>query len=93
MARSWGLFARTFDAKPEAIRPAAWIMEHNPVLLERALFKGTLKTSLLAIFHAGGDTSTSGLARACGVTRKAVYDALADLRFCQLVPHGRAIPA
>ncbi len=70
-----------------AIRPTKWVLDKNPALKSRALFKGSLKTSILAALDAAGalPVGPTTLARNCGVTRKAVYDALDDLRFAGMV--------
>jgi hypothetical protein len=88
ISRSWGLWSLPVQQKPEAIRPVSWVQANNPLLRTRALFKGSLKTSLLASITAAraSQISATDLARQCGVTRKAVYDALEDLRFAGLLP-------
>lgn len=88
----WGLWCRPIEPKLDAIRPVRYVMETNPSLKTRAMFKGSLKTSLLAAMRASGapPTSPTELAHQCGVTRKAVYDAIEDLKFVALLPQNAA---
>ncbi len=53
--------------------------------------QSALKTSLLSALHAAGrrECGISELAEECGVTRKALYDALEDLRFAGLLSARR----
>ncbi len=52
----------------------------------RSLFKGSLKTSLLAALDGSSvDIGITNLATQCGVTRKAVYEAMDDLSFSGLI--------
>lgn len=86
VSRRWGLWCLPIERKLEAVRPADWTWHINPALRIRSFFKGALKTSLLSAMDAreGGKLSITGLARECGVTRKAVYDAMEDLQFSKL---------
>jgi hypothetical protein len=82
MSRRWGVLCLPFEQKLDAIRPDSWVFEHNPRLRVSSLFKGALKTSLLAALgRPGAKISVTRLARECGVTRKAVYEAMDDLAF------------
>ncbi|MEX1017280.1 MAG: hypothetical protein WD534_03010 [Phycisphaeraceae bacterium] len=86
-ARRWNLWTPAPTLKPDAIRPATWLMKRNPTLRYRAIFGGNLRVSILVTLLADPEAgrSESALARACGVTRKAVREALDHLAFCGLV--------
>jgi len=88
VSRRWGLWCLPIGRKPNAIRQTEWVLNKNPTLRTRALFKGSLKTSILAALDAAEATPVgpTALALECGVTRKAVYDALQDLRFAGALP-------
>ena len=79
ISRRWGLWHPPTPLAHPQDRP--WILQHNPILRERALLGGGLKASVLAClrhdFKAAGE---SDLALACGATRKAVHDALEHLQ-------------
>lgn len=78
----WGLWAPALAPRPEAVRPAWWVMEQNPTLRDRALRKGDLRTSIMeSLLHerAGRADSAAQLARLSGATRAAVRKALARL--------------
>lgn len=81
LSRRWNLWTEELPIKKDAIRPAAWIIDHNPVLRARADFKGDLRSSIVEVLRAdaAAGASESELARHCGVTRMAVRAALADL--------------
>jgi hypothetical protein len=90
LSRRWGLLCLPIEQKLDAIRPVSWVLKQNPVLRTRSLFKGALKTSLLASLGPHGSASSmTQLARECGVTRKAVYDAMEDLTFAGLTAQPR----
>src|SRR5438874_635172 len=36
LSRKWGRWIADFEVKKDALRPASWIAEHNPALVERA---------------------------------------------------------
>lgn len=80
-SRRWGLWTEELAVKKDAIRPAGWVIDHNPVFRARADFKGDLRASIVECLRAdsASGASESELARACGVTRMAVRAALADL--------------
>ncbi len=86
-ARRWGLWTPQPALKGEALRPVSWVMRKNPSLRYRAIFQGNLRASILATLAADPQAgrSESDLARACGVTRKALREALDHLAFCGLV--------
>ena len=87
ISQRWNLWTPEPALKPDTIRPAIWLMKRNPVLRYRAIFGGNLRASILATLLADPDAgrSESALARACGVTRKAVREALDHLAFCGLL--------
>ncbi|MCI0499154.1 MAG: hypothetical protein L0Y36_05685 [Planctomycetales bacterium] len=87
IGRRWGLWCENVELKEDAIRPLAWVMEHNPTLKWRAVFGGNLRASILEILSADQQAgqSESLLARRCHATRKAVREALDHLEFCRLV--------
>ena len=87
VAQQWGLWTPAPSLKRDAIRPATWLMDQNPTLRYRAIFNGNLRASILATLQADPDAgqSESALARTCGVTRKALREALDHLEFCGLV--------
>lgn len=86
-SQRWNLWTPAPALKPDIIRPAAWLMERNALLRYRAIFGGNLRASVLVTLLADPDAgrSESALARACGVTRKAIRAALEHLEFCGLI--------
>jgi hypothetical protein len=91
LSRKWGLWASEFEVRTDAIRPAEWIAEHNPTLVERALTGGDLLASVLAECRADPHAiqSEAELARRCGASRPAIRDAIRRL---QLAGHIRSVP-
>jgi len=88
LSKRWGLWSLPIERRSNAIRPVSWVFEANPALGVRSLFKGALKTSLLAVLSAQStQPGITSLATQCGATRKAVYEALADLSFSGLIPN------
>ena len=87
ISRRWGLWTAEPVLKSDAIRPTNWLMKRNPALRYRAIFGGNLRASVLACLLADPDAgrSESALALACGVTRKAIREALEHLEFCGMV--------
>jgi hypothetical protein len=83
----WGLWCEDVQLKDDVIRPAGWIMMENSQLRNRAVFNGNLRASILEtmFYDRQSGQSESALARCCGVTRKAVREALDHLEFCQMV--------
>ena len=72
------------NRKPPSIRPP-WVLKTNPTLRTRSFSKGSLKTSVLSALETltppAVPATVTTLARQCAVTRKAVYEALADMQF------------
>jgi biotin operon repressor len=94
LSKRWNLWTEPITLKPEALRPMRWIIDTNPDLRLRAIFKGNLKASVMACLLDAPDAgeSEAELARRCGVTRKAMSKALDDLQLCGLIdrqPAGR----
>ena len=87
IGQAWGLWHQSVQLKTDAIRPSDWIMDKNPSYQMRAVFKGNLRSSILVLLKHNPETgqSESALSRACGVTRKAVREALDHLEFCRMV--------
>jgi len=83
----WGLWCQDVQLKDEAVRSLEWIMARNRHLHSRAIFNGNLRASILETltFDRQACESESSLARFCGVTRKAVREALDHLEFCQMI--------
>jgi hypothetical protein len=83
----WGLWCQAVQLKDDVIRPLDWILAENPALRNRAIFNGNLRASILQtlVYDRQAGNSESALARCCGVTRKAVREALDHLEFCQMV--------
>ena len=77
----WGLWCEPVEWKMNAMRPARWIMQHNPSLLTRADFRGDLRASVLESLRHDADSGASelSLARASGGSRTQVRAALDNL--------------
>ena len=77
----WGLWCDTIEFKDDALRPASWLMHHNPALIMRADFRGDLRASVLASLAHDADAGLSELhlARQCGGSRAQVRSALENL--------------
>lgn len=87
LSRKWGLWCEPVELKNDAIRPLAWVMQHNPTFKQRAVFNGNLRASILETLarnRQAGQSETL-LSRHCHATRKAVREALDHLEFCQLI--------
>lgn len=85
----WGLWAPPVELRLDAVRPAWWVMEHNPSLRDRALRRGDLRTSIMESLRrarARRVDSAAQLTRLCGATRAAVRKALR-----QLVAEGEVV--
>lgn len=79
----WNLWVPDERPKREALRPARWLLQHNPGYLDRIVRKGDLRcTILLALQHdapEGVVASEVALAALCSANRIAVRHALDDL--------------
>ncbi len=87
MGIKWGLWCQEVQLRDDVLRPLDWIMNENSQLKNRAIFNGNLRASILETLAHDRQTgqSESILARCCGVTRKALREALDHLEFCQMV--------
>jgi hypothetical protein len=88
----WNLWCETIEFKPDAMRPAAWMMARHPSLRTRADFRGDLRASILASLRhdAGAGESELKLARLAGGSRAQVRSALANLAMTGRILAGRA---
>lgn len=79
----WNLWIADQPPKTDALRPAKWVIEHNPDYLDRIVRKGDLRCSiLLGLRHDAPDhtvESEVALAAYCSANRIAVRNALDDL--------------
>ncbi|MGA2439736.1 MAG: hypothetical protein ABSH08_02145 [Tepidisphaeraceae bacterium] len=91
LSLKWGRWMEDFELKNDAIRPAQWIVKHNPAMRWRGDYKGDLRASILAELDTNPDaaSSESALARTCGATRTAVRDALRQLEMAGRVSQQR----
>lgn len=91
ISRHWGCWCEAFEFKDEALRPARWIMDHNPLFITRADLRGDLRSSVLAALRhdPGSRTSELSLARCAGGSRAQVRNALANLELSGLVRRSR----
>lgn len=80
-SRKWNLWCQPVEFKPDAIRPASWIIEHHPTLRTRADFRGDLRASILTSLRhdPGAGESESKLAKLSGGSRAQVRNALRNL--------------
>jgi hypothetical protein len=92
LSKRWNLWAEPIEAKLNAVRPLDWIMEKNPSLQVRAIFSSSLRSSVLAClqYDVPSGASEAELARLCGVTRKAMHEALDHLELCSMIRRSRA---
>ena len=95
LSRKWGRWTIEFEIRTDAIRPAEWIAEHNPSLVERALTGGDLLASVLAECRADAHAiqSEAELARRCGASRPAIREAIRRLQLAgriRSIPRGRS---
>jgi len=83
----WGLWCPKPQLKEDALKSTDWIMNENTKLINRALFNGNLRASILETltYDKQAGQSESALARYCGVTRKALREALDHLEFCRMI--------
>jgi len=82
-AKRRGLWAPDVEPKPDALRPASWIIAHNPAYRDRAVRKGDLRCSVLEVLRLdaphGRLDSELALVQLCAANRPAVSAALDDL--------------
>ena len=81
VSRQWGRLAEPMEFKPDALRSRPWLIARNPSLRLRADLGGDLRCSILLTLADRPEAGASEmvLARACGVTRRAVRLALDQL--------------
>lgn len=91
LSQRWNLWTEDIELKIDALRPLDWIVEKNPSMQVRAIFSGGLRASILAClqFDAPSGASEAELARLCGVTRKAVHEAVDHLDLCSMIRRTR----
>ena len=86
VSKRWNLWIEPLEPKYDALRPAAWVIAHNPELAFRADFRGDLRaTILIALNEDRYAASVSELSRRCGVSRTAVVNAIQDLELANRV--------
>jgi len=87
MGLKWGLWHPELQLKKDTIKTTDWIMNENKTLINRAVFNGNLRASILEtlICEKQAGQSESALAKCCGVTRKAIREALDHLEFCRMI--------
>jgi hypothetical protein len=87
LAKQWGLWCDKVEFKDDIIRKSQLVIKQNPTLKYRALFGGQLKASVLeTIAHCPQSADSEvALTKACGVTRKALREAVEHLEFCLIV--------
>jgi hypothetical protein len=90
LSLKWGRWTEDFELKNDAIRPARWIVEHNPAMRWRGDYKGDLRASIMAeLANRDSVSSESEFARLCGATRPAVVEALRQLELSGRVERRR----
>lgn len=87
LGRRWGYWCQPVQLKRDAIRPARWITLHNPDYVERAVFGGDLRLTILIELREDPTAGESelALARRCGAQRAAVRHSLDLLEAANLV--------
>ena len=80
-SKRWGLWTEPFEPRFDALRQTAWIIQRNPTYRERALLKGDLRTSILAVLYDDPQAGISlkHLSECCGATMAAMLDAVSNL--------------
>jgi hypothetical protein len=88
----WGFWGEAFEFKDDALRPARWVMLHNPSFITRADFRGDLRASVLAALRHDrlSHESEMALARCAGGSRAQVRAALDNLELTGRVTRVRA---
>jgi hypothetical protein len=95
ISKRWGLWVEDFPLKTDAIRPAPWVLRHNPALAWRERFEGDLRACIVETLQrdTSAGRSESQLARACHASRDALRQALDRLSrygYVAKVRRGRA---
>jgi len=81
-SKRWGVWAAPIEPALDTLRPAAWVLAHNPTYRDRIVRKGDLRCSIIeSLRHDAprGVRSEAELARLAGATRAAVRKALESL--------------
>lgn len=80
-SHKWGQWCESFPLKFDALRPAAWVMAQNPLMIMRADFRGDLRASILAALSHDPESGASELqlARHSGGSRAQIRNALDNL--------------
>lgn len=81
-SKRWGVWAAPIEPALDTLRPAAWVLAHNPTYRDRIVRKGDLRCSIIeSLRHDAprGVRSEAELARLAGATRAAVRKALIAL--------------
>ena len=92
ISRNWGLWTGPLDRlKPESLRPASWIAQHNPTFVLRALLKGDVRSKVIAALAEQelAEVSETALTRLAGCTRRAMHLALDNLESAGLILRKR----
>lgn len=92
ISQGWNLWCEEIEFKDDALRPARWVMEHNPLLRTRADLRGDLRASILASLRhdPGAGMSELALARCAGGSRAQVRRAVEKLEVSDRVQRARA---
>tara|TARA_R110000782_G_scaffold12913_3_gene38244 strand:+ start:35912 stop:36640 length:729 start_codon:yes stop_codon:yes gene_type:complete len=100
-SRQWGVWLPPVQLKPDAIRPASWIREHNPSWAARVVRRGDLRASIiesLRLDFDGHAPAVAAIAEKTAATRLAVNSAVQALeregavRHAPKPSHARARP-
>jgi hypothetical protein len=80
-SKRWGLLTDELEPAFDALRPVEWILDHNPIFRIRARFRNDLRLSILMCleYEDPSGASEAELMRHCGVTRRAMHNALDTL--------------
>lgn len=92
ISRRWNLWCEEIEFKDDALRPARWIVRHNPNLRTRADLRGDLRASILAslLHDTGAGQSELALARSAGGSRAQVRRAIRNLEVSDRVERARS---
>ncbi len=81
LSKRWGRWCEAVEFKPDALRPARWLMKRHPQLRTRSDFRGDLRASILASLRHDDDAGASQrrLAKLAGGSRQQVLRSLEAL--------------
>ena len=91
-SRKWGLWMQPIDElKHDAMRPASWIAQNNPMFLLRSLLRGDVRSKVITALAEQGlsDVSETDLTLRAGCTRRAMHLALENLEAAGLIVRQR----